>query len=110
MTTEKPFVAILLYVSTSDAPGHQPLYREDIVLLYARDEQEAREAAQRHADQETGSYHNEAGDLLTLSLKHIVDVAQALYDDIDRGADLYARHFTDYESYRRFEPLLSEKD
>ncbi|MFD9888736.1 DUF4288 domain-containing protein [Amycolatopsis sp. NPDC059027] len=110
MAIEKPFVAVVLYESTSDSPDYRTLYREDFVLVFARDEEEARETARQRAERESGSHHNERGELITLSLKHIVDVAPALDDDLGRGGDLYARHFTDIDAYRRFEPLLSEKD
>ncbi|QRP44487.1 DUF4288 domain-containing protein [Amycolatopsis sp. FDAARGOS 1241] len=105
--SEKPYVAVILYEATSDSPAYDPLYREDFVLVHAASEGEAREAVRRRAEAESGSHRNECGELITWRCKHVVDVAQALDEDLARDADLYARHFRDYGSYRRFEPLLS---
>jgi len=55
-------------------------------------------------------YPNEDKEIITWSLKQIVDVNSVLYDDFDDsndGVELYARHFRNYEAYRSFEPLLS---
>ncbi|SDI19219.1 protein of unknown function [Actinokineospora alba] len=110
MVTEKPFVAVVLYESTCDSPDYQTLYREDVVLVYARTEDEAREAVRVRAAGEAGSHRNELGEVITLSVKEVLDVAPALDEDLTRGGDLYSRHFTNFDAYRRFEPLLSEKD
>lgn len=110
MATEKPFVAVVLYESTCDSPDYQTLYREDFVLVYARGEDEARDLVRARAEGEAGSHTNELGEVITLSVKQVLDVAPALDDDLTRGADLYSRHFTNFDAYRAFEPLMSEKD
>jgi hypothetical protein len=33
-----------------------------------------------------------------------------LYDANTDGAEIYARHFRDYQAYKEFEPLLSGKE
>lgn len=102
----EPYIAILLFESATADSQEPPMYREDIVLVWAHDEDSAREEATRRADAEAGTSETEAG-TTTLSLKQVVDVNHALDDDLTRDADLYSRHFWDYESYRRFDPLLS---
>lgn len=43
-------------------------------------------------------------------LRHIVDVAPALYVKVDEDTDLYSRHFASLEDYKRCEMLLGGKD
>ncbi|MFI5609402.1 DUF4288 domain-containing protein [Amycolatopsis sp. NPDC051903] len=105
--SEKPYVAVVLYEATSDSPAYEPLHREDFVLVHAASEDEARDTVRRRAEAASGSHRNERGELITWRCKHVVDVAQALDEDLTRDADLSARHFHGYDSYRRFEPLLS---
>jgi hypothetical protein len=108
MSRTEPYIAVVLYEATSDSPTHEPLYREDVVLIHAADEVAAREAVRRRVEDETGSYRNEHGELITWTCKQVVDVARALADDLTGDADLYARHFRDFTAYRKFEPLLSD--
>ncbi|BFM32118.1 hypothetical protein KPHES18084_03600 [Corynebacterium ulcerans] len=42
-------------------------------------------------------------------LRHIVDVAPALYGKVDEDTDLYSRHFASLEDYKRCEMLLGER-
>ncbi|HEY2764658.1 MAG TPA: DUF4288 domain-containing protein [Pseudonocardiaceae bacterium] len=103
-----PYITILLYESHSpDSADYRPLYQEDIVLLYADSQDAAKErAAQRGRERET-SYRNAEGETITWRLKHVIDVNPALDADLSRDADLYSRHFRNYDAYQRFEPLLS---
>lgn len=104
--TTRPHIAILLSHSTGDAPDHEPLWQEDIVLIHADSLEAARKkAAARGRDQQT-SYLNDADETITWHFDQVVDVAAVLDDDLSGDADLYARHFRDVASYRRFEPLL----
>ena len=107
MGRTEPYIAVVLYEATSDSPAHEPLYREDVVLIRATDEDAAREAVRRRTENETGGYRNEDGELITWTCKRVVDVARALADDLTGDADLYARHFRDFTAYQQFEPLLS---
>lgn len=101
-----PYVAILLYETSSDAVDYEPLYREDFVLIHAESLEQARDKAIARARAEEGSYRNGDGELITWTLKHLVDVNSALQDDLSGDADLYARHFRNFPAYRDFEPLL----
>lgn len=43
-------------------------------------------------------------------MRHIVDVAPALYGRVDTDIDIYSRHFASLEDYKRFEMKLGGKD
>ncbi|MFJ2738770.1 DUF4288 domain-containing protein [Streptomyces sp. NPDC087440] len=100
------YIAVLLTRATSDADGHEPLYAEDFVLLAADSEEEARTKALAHGRSQETSYENERGERITWKLLHVVDVSEVLDTTLRDGADLYSRHFKNYEAYRAFEPLL----
>ncbi|QIS09042.1 MULTISPECIES: DUF4288 domain-containing protein [Nocardia] len=110
MVSRSPYIAVVVYESTSDSPGYEPMYQEDFVLLYAGSEDEARKLAHEAAVAQETTYENERGELIKVSLKHVVDVNQSLTDDLSKGGDLYSRHFRDYESYRRIESLLGDAE
>ncbi|MBW0103666.1 DUF4288 domain-containing protein [Pseudonocardia sp. KRD291] len=106
MTDQQMFVALLLFESTSPAPGYRPLYREDVVVLRALSLADATSEAERHGRRAETSFRNHSGETITDRLLHVVDVAPALSDDLTSPADLYSRFFRDIAAYRRFEPLL----
>jgi hypothetical protein len=103
------YIAVLLYESSSQStqePKYEPLYEETFVLIQASSIEEAREKANKYAQREQGSYFNEQHEEITWSLKHIIDVNAVLYEPLEDGTELYARHFRNYEAYRLFEPFL----
>lgn len=83
------------------------MYQESFVLIQASNEEEARRLALEHANQFCIRYEHADGETIEWSLKHIIDVNRTLDDELKHGAELYARHFKDYETYRHFEPLLA---
>lgn len=105
---KSPYIAITLFEFTSDAPDYVPLYREDVTLLYADTEAEARELAEKNFRSDAETYKNEAGYNVTVTPTAVIDVVAALIDDLSEGGDLYSRHFRDYESYSKWEPMLNE--
>ena len=97
----EPYVGIAVFELASESSEHSNFYREDIFLVYADSEEEAQhKVADRAHEQE---YEE-------LKLRHIVDVAPALYGHVDRDCDLYSRHFAAIEDYERFEMNLGGKD
>ncbi len=107
LTSQAPFyIAVLLYESSSPDPSYTPTFEECFVLVRAPSDDEARARAQQHSTSRQTSFQNAAGQLIHWKLKHIVDVSKILADALDDGSDIYARHFKDYDSYHRFEPLL----
>lgn len=102
------YVAVLLYESSSTAPGAGPLYEESFVLIRAVCEDEARAKAHAHGQAQATRYRNERGDLIAWRLRRVVDVAPVLDDALGDGAQLYARHFRNHAAYQAFEPLAGE--
>lgn len=103
----RPYLAVLLSGSSADTADYEPLYREDVTLLYAASPEEARRWAEEYGRGLEGTHTNDRGERISWSLLHIVDVAPALQDMFDDDAELYSRHFRDVAAYRAFEPLLS---
>lgn len=104
------YIAVLLYEATSQSaqiPKFSPFYEESFVLIRASSLEEAQEKANRYAQREQASYFNDQHERITWSLKQVIDVNTVLDEKLEDGAELYARHFTNYEAYRLFEPLLS---
>jgi hypothetical protein len=104
---EKFYVAVLVWESSSVAPGYQPLYEESFMLLRAASLDEAKTRAEELGRAEQSQYVNENGETITWLFKHLIDVNDVLWDDLADNTTLYSRHFRDYDAYRRFEPLLS---
>ncbi|WP_285649530.1 DUF4288 domain-containing protein [Actinomycetospora sp. NBRC 106375] len=102
MTATEPWVAILVFRSTSEAPDYQAVYREDVTVFPAASEAEARAAALTHARARETIVVNHLGETVVTSLVRLVDVAPVL-----GGGELYRRHFRDLDAYRRFEPLMA---
>lgn len=100
------FIAVLLYEARAKEGSQAPLYQESFILLRATGEEEARKLAAAHALRQQTSYTSADGATIEWVLKHVVDVSPALDEELKHGAELYARHFRDYDAYRAFEPLL----
>jgi len=103
------YVAVLVAESSSDAPDYEPLYEESLVLIRAASDEAAAARAEELGVEEQTSYVNDVGETITWTLKRVLDVSRTLTDELEDGTTLYSRHFRDYDSYRRFEPLLSEE-
>ncbi|WP_037064414.1 DUF4288 domain-containing protein [Pseudonocardia acaciae] len=99
----RPYLAVLLFGSSSPAPGYRPLYREDLTLVHAASAEQARAEALDHARRQETTHRNAAGEEITVRLLEVVDVTETLDDDLTRTADLYARHFHDIDAYRAFD-------
>jgi len=97
------YIAVILYESTSDVTGYQPLYQEGFILIKANSLDAAKEKALAYAKGEEVSYKNEKEETITWSVKQIVDVNSALYDKIEDGTELYARYFHNYEAYQQLD-------
>ena len=104
------YVAIIIYESTSPSPEYRTLYEEEISLIEADSEEQAREKAFVHGKAQETTYKNQYGETLTVTFKTLVDVQQVLDSDFRDGSLLYARHFRDYEAYEAFEPLLKGEE
>jgi hypothetical protein len=107
---ESFYIAVILFESSSNVPDYKPLYEECFVLIKAISLEEANEKALVYGREQEGSYQNDNKDMITWSLKQIVDVNSVLYDEFNNGTELYARHFRNYKAYCLFEPLLSGEE
>lgn len=99
------YVAILVYEYSSSAPGFEPLYEETVTIIEADSKTYAIEKARNFARSRQGSYKNETGETIRYTMKHIVDVVEI--DRLGDQAEIYTRHFRDYDAYRSFETMLS---
>lgn len=101
------YIAVIVYEFSLDTPQYQPLYREDFVLIEAFSQEDAQQKTLQLAQKQETAYKNEQGENITLTLKHVVDVSPVLSENFVHGADMYARHFRNYQAYVAFEPFLS---
>jgi Domain of unknown function (DUF4288) len=106
---ESLYIALILFESSSNVPDRKPLYQECFVLIKANSLEEAKGKILVYGRGQEGSYQNENKEIITWSLKHVVDVNSVLYD-LNNGTELYARHFRNYQAYCLFEPLLSGEE
>jgi hypothetical protein len=104
------YIAIVLYESSSSAPGYKPLYEECWMVVEATSEQHAHQKVHELALQSETAYQNKDGETIHQSLKQVVDVSPLLDDTLHDGAMLYARHFRNYQAYVEMEPLLSGEE
>jgi hypothetical protein len=114
MTTDQQnkdvYVAVVVYESSSESPKYEALFEESFMIVKACSLEEAKQKTHQYATSHASTFKNEAGDSITWNLKHILDVNQVLYDVNTDGAEIYARHFHNYQAYTEFEPLLSGKE
>ena len=102
------YATVLLFATSSPSPNYSPLYEEEIVLIEALSEAEARVKAVEYAKEQEGTYSNERQEMITNTFEKLVDI-QLMQPDLEHGSTLYARHFRDYSAYEAFEPLLAGK-
>lgn len=102
------YIAVILYEAQVDAPDYQPIYQESFVLIQASSHQEAETKASSYAQQQQTSYQNEYHEVVTWSVKQVVDVNSVLTDTFEDGAELYARHFKNIQAYNTFESSLRD--
>lgn len=109
MNQQSFYIAIALYESTSSDSEKSQLYEECTILIKAASLEQAREKTLKYAKHQEISYRNVYQDIITWSLKHIIDVTLVLDDNFDDGTELYTRHFRNYQAYYTFEPFLSSE-
>ncbi|GAB4564359.1 MAG: hypothetical protein Tsb0020_14480 [Haliangiales bacterium] len=103
--TSDYYIAVVLFVSTSDSATYRPLYEESLLLVTAADEDAAHAKAETAAKARETTYDNDMGETIMYAFKEIVDVRQ-VDDALVDGAEVYSRHFRNYDAYRDFEPML----
>jgi hypothetical protein len=103
------YAAVFVYESFSPAVGYEPLYEETVAIFLATSENHAVEKAREHDRSRQTTYQNEYHETITWVLKHLIDVSE-ISDEIGDGAEIYTRHFRDYQAYYAFETLLPDQD
>jgi hypothetical protein len=103
------YAAVLVYESSSAAAGYEPLYEETVTVFLATSEDHAAEKAREHGRSRQVTYENEDRETITWAFKHLVDVSE-ISDAVGDGAEIYTRHFRDYQAYCAFETLLPQRD
>lgn len=97
----EPYVGIAVFeLSRLDDPT-KSFFREDFYIVHAGTLEEAQKRVEALAQENAGS---------SVTLRHIVDVAPALYGYVDKDCDLYSRHFASLDDYKRFEMMLGGTD
>lgn len=102
----EPYVGIAVFeLSKSETATQEAksFFREDFYIVYAQNDNEAQRKVKALAHEQ----ESEPGGMSPLiTLRHIVDVAPALYGYVDQDCDLYSRHFNSLEDYKKFEIKL----
>lgn len=102
----EPYVGIAVFELSKLKPVDQEAksyFREDFYIVYAQNDDEAQKKVEALAHKQ----ETKPGDMNpSVTLRHIVDVAPALYGYVDRDCDLYSRHFNSLEDYEKFEMKL----
>ncbi|WP_228783133.1 DUF4288 domain-containing protein [Nocardia cyriacigeorgica] len=101
-----PHVALIVY-EMGKVGGRGVYYREDFVLVWAQDLDQARELADLHVRNEV--YESEDGSYVRLYA--VVDVNEVT-EPLSSAptTDLYSRHFATIDDYKSFEIFLGGKD
>lgn len=102
----EPYVGIVVF-ELSRVGTQKSYYREDVYIVYADTEKAALKRVKSLAYSQECEGDAENG---SVKVRHIVDVAPALYGAADKDIDLYSRHFASLEDYERFEVKLGGPD
>lgn len=96
------YAAVILNELSSPSPSHRTLYEEEIVMLLADSEDDARERAISHAKAQEDSYQNQYGETITHKFKVVKDV-QLMPPELESGTTVYSRFFSNIKTYEAFD-------
>ena len=98
----EPYVGIVVF-ELSRVGTQKSYFREDFYIVYADTDEAASERVQAlaHAQEDEGDAEHGS-----VKVRHIVDIAPALYGTVEKDIDLYSRHVASLEDYKRFEMKL----
>jgi hypothetical protein len=83
-------------------------YEEVIVALDTETLPEAEAMFEQYKATQNHQYKNEAGETVTIRFHKLVEINSFLFDVPIKGfAEIFSRHFNDYESYCKFDVLLN---
>lgn len=99
------YIALVL-LETENMVTKIKSYDETILSIEASSEDEARKLAEKYGLSCEGSYKNGFGDEISIKFLKVIDVNSHLREEYEEGIkELYSRHFTDLNSYQKFEIL-----
>jgi Domain of unknown function (DUF4288) len=98
-------LAINKIAVTNTKPAFE--YEEVIIAIDAVTKAEAEVMFERYTSEQHKDYKNEAGEMVTIRFHKLVEINSFLFDVPFNGfAEIYCRHFNDYDAYCRFDVLL----
>ena len=109
MDSNSYYAAVIIYETSSPSTTYKPLYEEEVALIEASSEEEAKERAISHANEQETSYENQYGETITNSFKLLADI-QLIQSKPEHGTSIYTRFFRNYDAYAAFEPLLEGEE
>lgn len=101
-------MAVAVLCATVSGGRCDALFQETFCLVRAKDDIDARTKAEALFNAMIHSYQNEQGEVVSWSLREIVDVSLIGEPSLKHGTELYSRHFRDFAAYRKFETALGE--
>lgn len=96
------YAVVILNELSSLSPSHKTLYEEEIVMILAGSEDDARARVISYAKEQEDSYQNQFGETITHRLKAVKDV-QMMPPELESGTTVYSRFFSDIETYEAFD-------
>ena len=106
-----PYIGIVVFELEANPMAAQPsFFREDFYIVYADTQEEAYARVERIAKEQEIPKDPDSDESQAVTVRHIVDVAPTLYDNIHEDCDLYSRHFASLSDYKRFEMKLGGLD
>jgi hypothetical protein len=103
------YSALLLYKASVGKNHDELLYEEKVLLIEARNEEEALDKAQHIAKDDYVAYLNMYGDKVTWSPVQVLGVCEIIDSNLTNGTELHSRYFTNLEDYQKVEPRAGKK-
>ena len=109
----EPYIGIAVFELTKQrdsTSANESFFREDLYIVFADSDSAAYAQVEALAHENELAPEDPSHSGGSVTLRHIVDVAPALYGRVDTDIDIYSRHFASLEDYKRFEMKLGGKD
>ena len=107
--TTRYYAVVILNELSSPSPNHTTLYEEEIVMIMADSENDARVRAINNAKAQEDSYQNQYGETITHKFRVIKDI-QLMPLGLESGTTVYSRFFRNIETYEAFDADASGRD
>lgn len=100
--TSRYYAVVILNELSSPSPSHKTLYEEEVVMISASSEDDARERAISCGKEQEDSYQNQSGETITHRFKAVKDV-QLMPPELESGTTVYSRFFSNIKTYEAFD-------